>query len=51
MLQAVDDALVAPGEIVRKAIYQHIAANYQLEHEEIPKKLESSTQRLREMKL
>lgn len=40
LLQAIDDALVVPGEIVRVAIYDRIEKNCQIRREEIPEKLE-----------
>lgn len=39
VLQAVDDGLLVPGEIVRQAIYERIERSYQLTREEIPEKL------------
>jgi len=41
LLRAVDDALVVPGEVVRKAIYQHLEDNYEVRREEIPEKLDT----------
>ena len=41
LLQAVDEALLIPGEIVRTAIYERIERSYQLRREEIPEKLET----------
>jgi hypothetical protein len=40
LLQAVDDALLVPGEIVRAAIYDRIERDCQIGREEIPEKLE-----------
>jgi hypothetical protein len=40
LVQAVDEALLVPGEIVRTAIYERIERSYQLRREEIPEKLE-----------
>ena len=41
LLQAVDEALLVPGEIVRTAIYERIEPSYQLRRQEIPEKLET----------
>jgi len=41
LLQAVDEALLVPGEIVRTAIYERIERSYQVKREEIPEKLET----------
>lgn len=41
LLQAVDQALLVPGEIVRAAIYERIERSYQVKREEIPEKLET----------
>jgi hypothetical protein len=40
LLQAIDDALLVPGEIVRAAIYDQVERTYQIRREEIPEKLE-----------
>jgi hypothetical protein len=40
LLQAVDDGLSVPGEIVKAAIYDRIEKSYGLKREEIPEKLE-----------
>lgn len=40
LLQAIDDALLVPGEIVPVAIYDRIERSYQIRREEIPEKLE-----------
>jgi len=40
LLQAVDDGLAVPGELVREAIYERLETNYQLKRDEIPEKLE-----------
>jgi len=39
LLQAVDQALLVPGEIVRAAIYERIERSFQVKREEIPEKL------------
>lgn len=41
LLQAVDEALLVPREIVRTAIYERIERSYQVKREEIPEKLET----------
>lgn len=41
LLQAVDDGLAVPGEIVRTAIYDRMERSYQLRREETPEKLEA----------
>jgi hypothetical protein len=41
LLQALDDGLSVPGEIVRTAIYDRIEKSYGLKREEIPEKLEA----------
>jgi len=41
LIQAVDEALLVPGEIVRTAIYEHIERSYQVRREEIPEKLKT----------
>ena len=40
LLQAIDDGLLVPGEIVRAAIYDRVERSYQLRREEIPENLE-----------
>jgi hypothetical protein len=40
LLEAIDDGLLVPGEIVRAAIYDRVERSYQLRREEIPEKLE-----------
>ena len=49
LLQAVDDGLSVPGEIVRTAIYQRIERSYRLRREEIPEKLETFQQALQDL--
>ena len=39
LLQAVDEGLGVPGEVVRAAIYERIEKSYQLKREEIPNNL------------
>jgi len=41
LLQAVDDGLSVPGEIVRTAIYGRVEKSYGLKREDIPEKLEA----------
>ena len=41
LLQAVDEALLVPGEIVRTAIFERIERSYQLRRQEIPETLET----------
>ncbi len=41
LLEAVDEGLLVPGEIVRKAIYERIERSYQLKREDIPEQLEA----------
>lgn len=41
LLEAVDEGLLVPGEIVRAAIYDRIERSYQLKRGEIPEKLET----------
>jgi hypothetical protein len=49
VLQAVDDGLSVPGEIVRAAIYERIERSYRLRREEIPEKLETFHQALQDL--
>jgi len=49
LLQAVDEGLSVPGEIVRVAIYQRIERSYRLRREEIPEKLEIFHQALQDL--
>jgi len=49
LLQAIDDALLVPGEIVRAAIYDRIEKNCQISREEIPEKLELFHQALQQL--
>jgi hypothetical protein len=49
LLQAVDDGLSVPGEIVSAAIYERIERSYQLKREEIPEKLETFHQALQDL--
>jgi hypothetical protein len=41
LLEAVDEGLLVPGEIVRAAIYERLERSYQVERGEIPEKLET----------
>ena len=49
LLQAVDEALLVPGEIVRTAIYERIERSYQLRRQEIPEKLETFHRALQDL--
>jgi len=49
LLQAVDEALLVPGEIVRTAIYERLERSYQLKREEIPDHLETFHKALQEL--
>jgi hypothetical protein len=40
LLEAIDDALLVPGEIVRSAIYDCIEKRHRIKREEIPEKVE-----------
>ena len=41
LLEAVDERLLVPGEIVRAPIYERLERNYQVKRGEIPEKLET----------
>jgi hypothetical protein len=41
LLEAVDEGLLVPGEIVRTAIYERLERSYQVKRGEIPEKLET----------
>ena len=41
LLEAVDEGLLVPGEIVRAAIYERLERSYQIKRGEIPEKLET----------
>jgi hypothetical protein len=41
LVQAVDEALLVPGEIVRTTIYERIERSYQLRRQEIPETLQT----------
>ena len=41
LLEAVDEGLLVPGEIVRAAIYERLERIYQVKRGEIPEKLET----------
>jgi hypothetical protein len=49
LLQAVDQALLVPGEMVRAAIYERIERSFQVKREEIPEKLPLFQDALREL--
>jgi adenylate kinase family enzyme len=49
LLRAVDEGLLVPGEIVRAAIYERIEKSYQIKREEIPEKLSTFDEALREL--
>jgi len=49
LLQAVDQALLVPGEMVRTAIYERIERSFQVKREEIPEKLPAFQSALREL--
>jgi hypothetical protein len=49
LVQAVDEALLVPGEIVRTAIYERIERSYHVRREEIPEKLETFHRALQEL--
>jgi len=41
LLEAVNEGVLALGDVVRPAIYQYAERNCQVKHEEIPEKLEA----------
>jgi hypothetical protein len=41
LVEAVDEGLLVPGEIVRAAIYERLERSYQVKRGEIPEKLET----------
>lgn len=49
LLQAVDQALLVPGEMVRVAIYERIERSFQVKREEIPDKLPAFHNALQEL--
>jgi hypothetical protein len=49
LLQAVDDGLLVPGEIVRAAIYERLEKSYHIRREEIPEKLETFHRALQDL--
>jgi hypothetical protein len=49
LLEAVDEGLLVPGEIVRTAIYERVERSYQVKREEIPEKLETFHEALQDM--
>lgn len=40
LLEAIDEGLLVPGEIVRAAIYDRVEKSYRIKREEVPEKLE-----------
>jgi|SRR3989337_4215232 len=49
LLEAVDQGLAIPGEIVRAAIYERIERSYQVKREDIPENLEGFHKALEEL--
>ena len=49
LLEAVDEGLLVPGEIVRTAIYERVERSYQVKREVIPEKLETFHEALQDM--
>ena len=49
LLRAVDEGLLVPGDIVRAAIYEHLEKSYKVKREEIPEKLETFHEALRNL--
>ena len=49
LLEAVDEGLLVPGEIVRAAIYERLERSYQIKREEIPEKLETFHRALKDL--
>jgi len=49
LLQAIDDGLLALGEIVRDTLYDHFEKKYRLKREEIPEKLDTFQKALQVM--
>jgi hypothetical protein len=49
LLEAVDEGLLVPGEIVRAAIYERLERSYQIKRAEIPEKLETFHQALQDL--
>ena len=49
LLQAIDDALLVTGEVVRAAIYDRLQRTHQIRREEIPEKLDLFHTALRDL--
>ena len=49
LLDAIDERLPVPGEIVRTAIYERIERSYQVRREDIPEKVETFHKALEEL--
>lgn len=49
LLEAVDEGLLVPGEIVRAAIYERLERSYQIKRGEIPMKLETFHRALQDL--
>ena len=49
LLEAVDEGLLVPGEIVRAAIYERLERSYQIKRGEIPEKLETFHRALQDL--
>jgi hypothetical protein len=49
LLEAVDEGLLVPGEIVRAAIYERLERSYQVKRGEIPEKLETFHRALQDL--
>jgi hypothetical protein len=49
LVEAVDEGLLVPGEIVRAAIYERLERSYQVKRGEIPEKLETFQLALEEL--
>jgi hypothetical protein len=49
LLQAADEGLIVPGEIVRAAVFARVESSYQIRREEIPEKLEPFRLALRDL--
>jgi hypothetical protein len=49
LLEAVDEGLLVPGEIVRAAVYERLERSYQIKQGEIPERLEAFHQALQDL--
>ncbi len=49
LLDAVDESLLVPGEIVRTTMYERVERSYQVRREEIPENLEMFHQALEDL--